>query len=90
MTRTYQKPTSEWEHSHALEQGDELVDTNEDTPITVKSVNGDGSVEVRIWIDERHGQEYTTETYPEGDVTTALADGIFETVDGLSHELATF
>jgi len=86
----HELPTSEWEHSHAIEAGDELIDTNENTPITVDAVSEDGSIECRVWIDERHGEEYTKETWTETEANGALADGIFETTDGLSHELATF
>lgn len=84
-------PASDWEFSHALQNGDELVDTNEDTPITVNSVNNDGSITCRVWIDQRHGQKYTRDTWTEKEVNCALADGIFKRVsDGKSHELSTF
>ena len=90
MTATHDTPTSEWTHSHALEAGDELTDTNTDTPITVEEVHDDGSISCRVWLDERHGQEYHTETWSEDEARGALADGVFERTDGLSHELATF
>ena len=90
MTETHEPPTSEWTHSHAIDAGDELTDTNEDTPITVDGVNDDGSIDATVWIDERHGEESHSESWSEREVTGALADGIFERTDGLSHELATF
>lgn len=86
----HNKPTSEWEHSHALEADDELVDTNEDTPLTVEEVHDDGSITVKVWIDQRHGQEWTTETYDEEQTRVGLRDGILETTDGLSDELTNF
>jgi uncharacterized protein YodC (DUF2158 family) len=91
MPATYaDRPESDWTHSHALAAGDELVDTNEGTPITVDEVREDGSVKCRVWIGERHGQGYHTEIWSEREANGALADGIFETLDGKSHELATY
>lgn len=91
MPATYaDKPTSEWEYSHALKEGDELIDANQGTAITVDEVTNNGSIECRVWIDERHGQEYTKETWTEKEATGALADGVFETTSGLSNELATY
>ena len=84
------KPTAEWEHSHALTEGDELTDAEDATPITVEEVRDDGSVVVHVWTDQRHGQEYTTETYSEEAVRVALRDGLWKTINGKSHELATF
>lgn len=86
----HNKPTSDWEHSHALTEGDELVDTGEDTPLTVEAVHDDGKVTVHVWGDERHGGDYVTETWDEEEVRVGLRDGIIETTDGKSHELATF
>lgn len=86
----HEVPTSEWEHSHAIEAGDELTDTNTGAEITVDEVHDDGSVTVRTWRDQRHGQEYHEETFDEEEVRVALADGIFETEDGLSNELASY
>ena len=82
----YTQPTSAWEHSHALNTGDVLVDTQYgDGPFEVLEVNDDGSVTLRNTEDE------DTETFDEGEITGALADGHFEREsDGLSHELATF
>jgi hypothetical protein len=84
------QPTSEWEHSHALSEGDELTDTGEDTPLTVIAVHDDGGVSLRVWRDQRHGQEYYDIREDEDSIRTALTDGIFETTDGKSHELASF
>lgn len=84
------EPESNWEHSHALAEGDELVDVENDTPITVDDVRDDGSVSCRVWIDQRHGQEYTREVWTENEVRVALRDGLFETTDGQSSELATY
>lgn len=90
MVEPHERPTSDWEHSHVLSAGDELTDTNTGTPITVDEVRDDGSIKCRVWLDERHGQDYETEVWSEREATGALADGIFKRDDGLSHELATF
>jgi hypothetical protein len=90
MPANHERPTSDWEHSHALEAGDELTDTNTNTAITVDEVRDGGSIKCRVWLDERHGQEYDTEVWTEQEANGALADGVFERDDGLSHELATF
>lgn len=80
----HELPTSEWDHSHALSEGDVLHDTQyDDGEFEVVTVHDDGSVTLR----EDDGE---TETYPEDEITGALAHGNFETDDGLSHELATF
>jgi len=82
MPATYaNKPTSEWDHSHALQEGDELVDDDGDVG-TVVSVHDDGSVTVAWGGGEmKHG---------EGSITRSLADGVVKTEDGQSHELATY
>lgn len=90
MSTNHERPTSDWKHSHALEAGDELIDTGENTAITVNDVREDGSISCRVWLDERHGQDYICEVWTEEETRRALADGIFERTDGLSHELATF
>lgn len=74
--QNYDLPTSEWEHSHALESGDEVTDTtcNE---VHTASVHTDGGVTI------------DGETFSEREITAALADGVLK-VDGLSHELATY
>lgn len=84
------EPESNWDYSHALAEGDELTDVQNETPITVDEVRDDGSVSCRAWLDQRHGQEYTREEWSEEEITTALADGLFETVDGQSDGLATW
>lgn len=86
MTETHERPTSDWEHSHAIEGGDVLIDTQYgDGPFEVVEVHDDGSVTL---LDREHGD---TETFSEEEITGALADGNFERErDGLSHELATF
>ena len=87
---THELPTSDWTHSHALEAGMELIDNHEGTPITVQAVNDDGSVEVRCWIDERHGEEYVDETWTEEGANNGLVHNDIKTTDGKSHALATF
>jgi hypothetical protein len=89
MMSDHTRPTSDWEHSHALTAGDEITDTGEDVPITVDEVHDDGSITVRVWIDQRHGQEHYKQTWAEEQVRVGLADGILEREDGLSHELAS-
>ncbi len=81
----HELPTSEWEHSHALEEGDELLDhTGKEWRVT--EVTGTGDVEVRR-LDDTHGE---VENWSEEGTTEALATGSIERKDGLSHELATF
>jgi len=80
------QPISEWEHSHALQEGDLLVDTQYgDGPFTVETVhdNGDVTLYNHEWDDTDH--------HPEAEITGALADGNLErNADGKSHELASF
>jgi hypothetical protein len=82
----HDRPMSDWEHSHALDEGDILLDTQyDDGPFTVERIDDDGSVTL---YDHEHDD---TETYPEDEITGALADANLERQrDGLSHELATF
>jgi len=84
------EPESNWKHSHALAGGDELIDVENNTPITVDEVGDDGEVYCRAWIDQRHGQEYTRESWTENQIRVALRDGLFKTVDGQSSKLATY
>lgn len=86
MPETYEKPTSEWTYSHAIEVDDVLVDTQYgDGPFTVVTIHDDGSVTLR---DESNDSE---ETFSEREITGALADGNLERErDGLSDELATY
>lgn len=79
------EPTSEWEHGHALNEGDEINATNTDSgPFKVVNIGYDGSV---VAVDSG-GERFE---WGEGEVTGALSAGNFERVsDGKSHELATF
>jgi len=74
--QNHELPTSEWEHSHAVESGDEVTDTTCDEVHTA-TVHDDGSVTI------------DGERFSEQEITAALADGVLE-VNGLSHELATY
>ena len=87
---THELPTSEWDHSHALEEGDELIDTTTGAEITVFEIHDNGGITGQVWIDQRGGQEYTKREWSQEAIALALAYGIFERLDGLSHELATF
>jgi len=69
------------EYSHDLEEGDELTDTAYDTPVTVTDVDEDGDVTFRAWLDERHGEEYWTETFGESVMAAALTDLIMVPAD---------
>lgn len=71
------KPESEWEHSHALETGDVLVDVDRSERATI-TVHDDGAV------------TFDGEMFAEREVTAALRDGTFERDDGLSAELASY
>lgn len=72
---TESQPTSEWEHSHALESGDVIVD---DFGSHTIKVHDDGSV---TWAGE---------TFDEREVTAALRDGIISRNDGKNRELASY
>lgn len=78
----HERPTSEWEHSHVLAEGDRVHDTDRGVPGIVDSVRENGSVLI-AWEDG-------AETHTETEVTTALADGLIEREDGLSDELASY
>ena len=85
-TELHERPASDWEHSHALDEGDKLTDTQYGSgPFVVEAVHEDGSVTLR-------GTDHDDiETHLENEINGALADGAFERVsDGLSHELATY
>lgn len=69
-------PGSDWEHSHALNDGDEVVDTTSGETHTI-TVHDDGAVTL------------DGETFGEAEINAALRDGIV-TRDGLGHELATY
>jgi len=75
------QPTADWEHSHALNAGDELR-ANDDDCGSVEAIHADGSVTV-AW-------ESGSETHSETAITTALTHGEIERADGKSHELATY
>ena len=75
MTATHDTPTSEWQHSHALESGDIIRDEHGEYTVTV---NEDGSV------------RFDGETFSEREITVALRDSVIERSDGLSHELASY
>lgn len=76
------KPTSEWEHSHALESGDRLHDVENDVNGLVDKVKANGSVLV-AW-------QTGAEVHTEEEIRVALRDGTIERDDGLSSELAAY
>jgi len=85
MTQTHELPTSEWEHSHALKEGMELIDQDNGDRLVVGNVYNDG--EVLVCDLTNGGPEYWTEE----EITNGLAAEHYATKeDGLSHELATF
>ena len=90
MTAKHELPTSEWEHSHAVEAGDEYHVDYFGVTMKVKSVQDDGDVITHLVPDGEQETQITQE-YTESEVTEALANGLWERKsDGLSHELATF
>jgi len=59
--------------SHGLKAGDELTDVhNDDVPITVDEIRDDGSVSARVWLDQRHGQEYRRDEWTESEIVDLL------------------
>jgi len=90
MPATYaDKPTSEWDYSHALAEGDEVV-TQWGEVWEITTVEDDGNVRVRRLDDGRSGPD-DRDTWDEDAVNCSLANGTMELKDdGQSHELATF
>ncbi|MFB6081275.1 MAG: hypothetical protein ABEJ67_00505 [Halanaeroarchaeum sp.] len=68
---------------HALSAGDELLDKT-DATFTITAVEDDGSVAMEI--DDGDGLHRTAE-WSEGEITTALEEGLLRTRDGKSAEL---
>ncbi|SEO70249.1 hypothetical protein SAMN05216388_101746 [Halorientalis persicus] len=97
MPATYaDKPTSEWDYSHALAEGDVLVHTDDQTGEQavweIAAVNDDGSVRAEM-VDQSPGDVAgnPTEHWSEDEITRSLADDVLGLRDdGRSHELATF
>ena len=86
----HELPTSEWEHSHAVNEGDKYHVDYFGVAMVIKTVHDNGDVTADLVPD---GEENTkiTQEYTESEVTEALSDGLWERKsDGLSHELATF
>jgi hypothetical protein len=83
------KPTSEWEYSHAIAEGDVLVHHHgEEWQVT--TVEDDGNVRVRR-IDEGRAGPNDRDAWGEEAVRQMLANGDANVKnDGRSHELATF
>lgn len=87
----HELPTSEWEHSHAVEEGDVYNVDEFGVDMEVVEVHNDGSVTANLCPEGVDEDERIEQEYSEEEVTTALADGLWEREsDGLSHELATF
>lgn len=86
----HERPTSEWEFSHAVSEGDVLVHEEYGEQWQVTSVLEDGAINVRRIDADRRGPN-DRDTWSEENVRGALAHGeMFRKADGLSHELATF
>jgi hypothetical protein len=92
-TATHELPTSEWEHSHAVEEGDVLVLDRHDRAEMkwrVTTVEDNGNVRLRR-IDDGRRDADERDTWDESSLANSLAFGdIKRERDGLSHELATF
>jgi len=83
------QPTTEWQHSHALTEGDEL-NTEHGERWRVTTVEDDGTVRVRRLDDGRRGPN-DRDAWSEEAVRHSLSNGELERVsDGKSHELATY
>jgi len=83
------QPTSEWEHSHALTEGDEL-ETKYGEVWEVTTIQDDGAARVRRIDSDRSGPN-DRDTWSENAVRTSLANNeMHRQSDGKSHELATF
>jgi hypothetical protein len=86
----HERPTSEWEHSHAISEGDVLVHEEYGEEWEVTTVEKSGNVRVRRVDDGRRGPN-DRDAWSEKAVRSGLAHGeMYRKRDGLSHELATF
>jgi len=82
-------PASNWNHSHAVQEGDELRDEF-GCLWNVTTVQDDGGIRVRR-IDEDRDSANERDTWAEESVCAALRDGVIERErDGKTHELATY
>jgi len=90
MTQTHERPPSEWEHSHAVKEGDVLVQGRDWGEWEVTTVEDNGNVRVRR-VDEDRRDADERDTWTEEAVRHALASGnMTRKSDDLSHALATF
>jgi len=82
-------PTSDWTHSHTVQEGDEFR-TEHGEVWKVTTVQDDGAVRVRR-LDSGRRDANERDTWGEEAVRTSLAhDEMRRERDGKSHELATF
>lgn len=84
------RPTSDWEHSHAVNEGDVFDVDYFGVAMEVVDVHDDGSVIANLCPDDVDGDGKIEQEYSEEEITNALADGLWERTDGKSHELATY
>jgi len=83
------EPTSNWDHCHAVQEGDEY-ETEHGEVWEVTTVQNDGSIRVRR-VDDGRRDPNDRDTWGEEEVTTSLAHGgMVRVSDGKSHELATY
>jgi len=83
---TTEAPTSDWDHSHAAQEGD-IYNHDCGDRFRVTTVSDDGSVGVEL-VSEEHD---VTDSWSEEATRTALMDGLmYRERDGKSHELATY
>jgi len=81
------QPTSKWEYSHAVAEGDE-IETEHGELWRVTTVQDDGGIRVRR-LDNNRRDANERDTWSEEAVRTSLTNAEME-IDGKSHELATF
>lgn len=82
-------PTSDWNHSHAVQESDEFR-TEHGEVWKVTTVQDDGAVQVRR-LDSGRRDANERDTWAEEAVRTSLAhEEMRRECDGKSHELATF
>lgn len=82
-------PTSDWDHSHAVQEGDKY-ETEHGEVWQVTTVQDDGAIRVRR-VDDARRDANERDTWSEEAVTESLANGDMARVsDGKSHELAAF
>ena len=91
MPANHERPTSDWEHSHQVSEGDNYRVEDFGVTMTVQTVKENGDVVADMVPDGNDDNPIKGQEYSEEEIRRALADSLWvRESDGLSHELATF